>query len=83
MAASTTTRPVKPMLPVKDPVPSDIDIAQSIKPLPIVVIAEDRLGLQPDEYELYGTTKAKVCISPHVRSPRCAQNATMEASGSP
>eukprot|EP00877_Chromochloris_zofingiensis_P000246 jgi/Chrzof1/10221/Cz04g33040.t1 len=63
MAASTTTRPVKPMLPVKDPVPSDIDIAQSIKPLPIVVIAEDRLGLQPDEYELYGTTKAKVRLN--------------------
>jgi formyltetrahydrofolate synthetase len=55
-----TTAEVKPLLPVKDPVPADIDIAQSIKPKHISQIAEVGLGLLPDEYELYGPTKAKV-----------------------
>lgn len=56
--ATTTT--VKPLLPVKQPVPSDIEIAQSIKPRHISQIAELGLGLLPEEYELYGPTKAKV-----------------------
>lgn len=55
-----TITEVKPLLPVKDPVPADIDIAQSIKPKHISQIAEVGLGLLPDEYELYGPTKAKV-----------------------
>ncbi len=41
------------------PVPSDIDIAQEAELKPITLIAEE-LGLQPDEIELYGETKAKV-----------------------
>jgi hypothetical protein len=55
-----TITEVKPLLPVKDPVPADIDIAQSIKPKHISQIAEVGLGLLPEEYELYGPTKAKV-----------------------
>lgn len=58
--ATTTTTPVKPLLPVKQPVPSDIGIAQSIKPKHISQIAEVGLELRPEEYELYGPTKAKV-----------------------
>ncbi|PNH05613.1 Monofunctional C1-tetrahydrofolate synthase, mitochondrial [Tetrabaena socialis] len=49
---------VTPLLPVKVPVPSDIDIAQSVQPLHISSIAE-ALGLLPEEYDLYGTHKAK------------------------
>lgn len=47
-----------PLLTVKSPVPSDIDIAQSVEPLHIAKIAE-AVGLLPDEYDLYGVTKAK------------------------
>jgi hypothetical protein len=50
----------KPLLPVKKPVPEDIEIAQSIEPLHISKIAE-KLGLNADEYDLYGIHKAKVC----------------------
>ncbi|GIL68174.1 hypothetical protein Vafri_21431, partial [Volvox africanus] len=52
----------KPLLPVKQPVPSDIEIAQSVEPVHISKIAE-AVGLQPDEYDLYGTHKAKVKLS--------------------
>ena len=44
---------------LKRPVPSDLDIAQSIEPLPISQIAEEA-GIQPEELVLYGNTKAKV-----------------------
>ena len=44
---------------LKRPVPSDLDIAQSIEPLPITKIAEDT-GILPEELILYGNTKAKV-----------------------
>ncbi len=42
-------------------VPSDLDIARSVTPRPIVDIA-DQLGLRDDEIELYGKYKAKVTI---------------------
>jgi len=42
------------------PTPSDIDIAQSIDPVHIKHIAE-YIGLNEDDYELYGRYKAKVC----------------------
>eukprot|EP00878_Enallax_costatus_P016378 GHUV01017179.1.p1 GENE.GHUV01017179.1~~GHUV01017179.1.p1 ORF type:complete len:479 (+),score=140.05 GHUV01017179.1:157-1593(+) len=61
MATATTT--VKPLLPVQQPVPSDIEIAQSIKPKHISQIAEVGLGLLPEEYELYGPTKGKVKLN--------------------
>ena len=41
------------------PVPSDIDIAQAVNPLPITEIAAD-IGLKPDELVPYGNYKAKV-----------------------
>ncbi len=41
--------------------PSDLEIARSVTPLPIVDIAHD-LGLRDDEIELYGSTKAKVTL---------------------
>jgi formyltetrahydrofolate synthetase len=43
-------------------VPSDIEIAQSVAPLPIDRIATDA-GILPDELEMYGKTKAKVHLS--------------------
>lgn len=45
----------------KKPVPSDIEISQSIKPQPINIIA-DAAGVTPDEYDLYGKTKAKISL---------------------
>lgn len=41
------------------PVPSDLDIAQAMEPLPITQIAEE-VGLLPEELILYGNDKAKV-----------------------
>ena len=41
--------------------PSDLEIARSVKPRPIVDIARD-LGIADDELELYGPTKAKVTL---------------------
>jgi formate--tetrahydrofolate ligase len=43
-------------------VPSDLDIARSVTPRPIVDIARE-LGIRDDELELYGPTKAKVTLS--------------------
>jgi hypothetical protein len=60
MASTTTPTAPAPKLPVQSPVPADIEIAQSIAPKHISLIAESGLGLQPDEYELQGRTKAKV-----------------------
>ncbi|NOZ73357.1 MAG: formate--tetrahydrofolate ligase [Chloroflexi bacterium] len=47
---------------LKRPVPSDIDIAQSVEPIPIIKIAEE-VGILPEELELYGDKKAKVSLS--------------------
>ena len=41
--------------------PSDLDIARSVTPRPIVDIAAE-LGIRDDELELYGPTKAKVSL---------------------
>ena len=41
--------------------PSDLEIARSVTPRPIVDIARD-LGIADDELELYGPTKAKVTL---------------------
>ncbi len=42
-------------------IPSDLDIARSVRPRPIVDVAAE-LGLREDEIELYGRTKAKVTL---------------------
>ncbi|KAF3583750.1 hypothetical protein F2Q69_00029759 [Brassica cretica] len=49
-------------LQVMTPVPSDIDIANSVEPLHISEIAKD-LNLSPLHYDLYGKYKAKVLLS--------------------
>jgi formyltetrahydrofolate synthetase len=53
----------KPFTPTplkrRNPVPTDIEIAQEATLKPITQIAEE-LGLSPSEIELYGDTKAKV-----------------------
>ena len=41
--------------------PSDLDIARSVTPRPIVDVARE-LGIRDDELELYGPTKAKVTL---------------------
>lgn len=44
-----------------DPVPSDIDVSQSITPINIATIAANA-GILPDELEPYGKYKAKVSL---------------------
>jgi len=46
----------------KSPVPSDIEVSQSITPRNIGLVAE-AVGVLPEEYDLYGKTKAKVYLS--------------------
>jgi methylenetetrahydrofolate dehydrogenase (NADP+)/methenyltetrahydrofolate cyclohydrolase/formyltetrahydrofolate synthetase len=46
-------------LKLRDPVPSDIEIAQEAELKPIALVAEE-LGLLPEEIEFYGPYKAKV-----------------------
>ena len=46
-------------LKLRDPVPSDIEIAQEAELKPIAQIAEE-LGLRPDEIEMHGNYEAKV-----------------------
>jgi formate--tetrahydrofolate ligase len=41
--------------------PSDLEIARSVRPRPIIDVARD-LGLRDEEVELYGPTKAKVSL---------------------
>jgi formate--tetrahydrofolate ligase len=50
-------------------VPSDIEIANSVKPRPIVDVARD-LGLTPDDIELYGRFKAKLPLEVASRPAR-------------
>ncbi len=44
-----------------DPVPSDIEVSQSITPINIATIAANA-GILPDELEPYGKYKAKVSL---------------------
>jgi formate--tetrahydrofolate ligase len=50
-------------------VPSDIEIATSVKPRPIVDVARD-IGLEPDDVEQYGKYKAKLPLELTQRPPR-------------
>lgn len=47
---------------LKTPVPSDLDIAQSVQPVPIAKIAK-ALGLETQEFIPYGHAMAKVALS--------------------
>jgi len=49
-------------LEFKNPVPSDIEVSQSITPAPIGEIIES-VGVLPGEYDLYGSCKCKVSLS--------------------
>ena len=40
---------------------TDLEIARSVKPRPIIEVARD-LGLRDDEIEPYGSTKAKITL---------------------
>lgn len=44
---------------ITSPVPPDYVIAQSVKPLNIEEVAK-AVGLEPEDYDLYGKKKAKV-----------------------
>jgi len=75
---STSSYGIRSALQCKDPVPSDIEISQSITPVSIAEIAAE-CGLLPDEFDLYGSHKAKVIdvfvhlenINPSVEAKRC------------
>jgi len=49
-------------LELKDPVPSDVDIAMAQKCKPIRTLAAE-IGIKDDELEMYGDSKAKVKLS--------------------
>jgi formate--tetrahydrofolate ligase len=49
--------------------PTDIEIANSVKPRPIIDVAKD-LGLGPDDLELYGKYKAKLPLEIATRPAR-------------
>lgn len=53
--------PARVLAHVVSPVPSDIDVAQSIPPLPIKEIA-DSIGLTDDDYDMHGKFKGKVIL---------------------
>ena len=53
---------IRPLVITNKAIPSDIAIAQSIKPLPIIDIAES-IKVRADELDLYGPYKAKVHLS--------------------
>eukprot|EP01041_Mallomonas_annulata_P003438 gene3438-6825_t len=57
MSAFTTTP-----ITFLNPVPSDIEVSQSITPAPIGMVAE-AAGVLPGEYDLYGSCKAKISLA--------------------
>lgn len=57
---------------ILSPVPPDIEISQSIKPLPISKIAE-RAGILPSEFDHYGKLMGKVLLSVLDRIPKHAE----------
>ncbi|GAM25252.1 hypothetical protein SAMD00019534_084270 [Acytostelium subglobosum LB1] len=59
---SSTTTFKHPILDLKVPVPSDIDIATEAIPMPVSVIAQ-HCGINEDEIDFYGKYKAKVHLS--------------------
>jgi formate--tetrahydrofolate ligase len=44
------------------PVPPDIEIAEAAEPIPVVDLARDRLGIDPEHLVPYGHTKAKISL---------------------
>ncbi|KAF4697180.1 hypothetical protein FOZ60_011853 [Perkinsus olseni] len=62
MAPSSSFRGPLPRGALQSPVPSDIEIAQSVAPLHIRNVCES-LGLDDDDYDCYGKFAAKVNLS--------------------
>lgn len=60
MSSWTHFQPIA--LDLKTPVPSDIEISQAVVPKPIGQVATE-IGLQEDEFDFYGRSKAKVHLS--------------------
>lgn len=58
--ASVEFKPI--VLNLKTPVPSDIDISQSVEPKRIGVVAKE-LGILEEEIDYYGKYKAKIQLS--------------------
>ncbi|CAK9035758.1 Formate--tetrahydrofolate ligase (10-formyletrahydrofolate synthetase) (FHS) (FTHFS) (Formyltetrahydrofolate synthetase) [Durusdinium trenchii] len=54
-----TARPVKPV----SPVPSDIDIAQSVKPVPVKEVFKGAFGLKEEDVFSYGPYKGKINLN--------------------
>lgn len=52
--------PIK--LTLLDPVPSDIEISQSVQPKHVGILAKE-LGIKEEEFDFYGKYKAKVNLS--------------------
>lgn len=57
----------RPPLQPRCPVPSDIEVSQSVQPVNIAEIAAES-GVLPEELELYGNNKAKVSGAPMARA---------------
>ena len=66
-SSSSSSSSVMRKLDVASPVPSDIDIANSVQPIHISEIA-NHLNLTPNHYDLYGKYKAKVSSSSYANS---------------
>jgi len=60
--ADEPSAPKPPTQAAAKPFPSDLAIAHSVTPRPIIDVARD-LGLRDDEIEFYGPTKAKVSLA--------------------
>ena len=58
----TSSSPVSPAANAKPATPSNIDIAQQAKMLPILQLARERLGIPEDKLEPYGRFKAKISL---------------------
>lgn len=58
-AADVSTSTARKLQEIVSPVPPDYVIAQSVKPLNIEEVAK-AVGLEPEDYDLYGKMKAKV-----------------------
>lgn len=57
---------LQPRVVLQDPVPSDIEVSQSVEPYPITDIAADA-GILPEELDQYGRNKAKVKLEVYDR----------------
>jgi hypothetical protein len=63
-AADVSTSTARKLQEIVSPVPPDYVIAQSVKPLNIEEVAK-AVGLEPEDYDLYGKMKAKVRFRKH------------------